>query len=162
MSAKSAKPAKTRSRSEIDKDIMYSKIMPTGLADLYQGSDPETSGDGEAPAPVPSAPVSAPPAPPELLRRGGVQVHEKNSAAVINLMELLVTEKLDAAFDKFNCCKCNKCRKDAAAIALNNLHPKYVVIDPEQADALLTKEMYAEATAAIVKAILVVRTHPRH
>lgn len=158
MSAKSAKPAKARSRSEIDKDIMYSKIMPTGLTDLYRTPDPEPSEDGEAPAP----PAPVPPAPPELLRRGGVQVHEKNSAAVINLMELLVTEKLDAAFDKFNCCKCNKCRKDAAAIALNNLHPKYVVIDPDQADALLTKEMYAEATAAIVKAILVVRTHPRH
>lgn len=156
----SAKSSKSRSRSEIDKDIMYSKIMPTGLADLCQGPDPEAPEDGEAPAPVLPAPASAPPE--RLLRRGGVQVHEKNSAAVINLMELLVTEKLDAAFDKFNCCKCNKCRKDAAAIALNNLHPKYVVIDPEQADALLTKEMYAEATAAIVKAILVVRTHPRH
>lgn len=158
MSAKSSKPAKARSRSEIDKDIMYSKIMPTGLTDLYRAPDPETSEDGETPAPA-----SAPPVPSEgILRRGGIQVHEKNSAAVINLMELLVTEKLDAAFDKFNCCKCNKCRKDAVAIALNNLHPKYVVIDPEQADALLTKEMYAEATAAIVKAILVVRTHPRH
>ena len=91
--------AKARSRSEIDKDIMYSKIMPTGLADLYREGAPETPEEGEA-----SSPAAVPSAPPEgLLRRGGVQVHEKNSAEVINLMELLVTEKLDSAFDKFNC-----------------------------------------------------------
>ena len=83
---------------------------------------------------------------------------------LINLMEELVLSKLDATLDRFNCCKCDKCKKDIAALALNRLTPHYVVMSEQDEDhRRKNEEMYAsEVTSALIQAILMVKKEPRH
>lgn len=153
-----------KTKREIDKEIMFQKIMPTSL----RTAEPESTA---SPVEIPAQPqIVAKPAPepvkpsrpPTLINDSGVQFREKTSVVLVNLMEYMVVEKLDAAFDKFKCCKCDKCRKDVAAIALNKLSPKYVVTDPDKISARTEAESGSEVYTAIVQGILHVRTHPRH
>lgn len=164
--------AKAKSKKEIDKDIMYSKIMPTGLRkspseEAAEKDEPESPRPAEpekaARSPSPDPPASARAEDhPSFFNRTGVKLKEQNPTVVANLMEYLVADKIDAAFSKFNCCKCDKCRKDVAAIALNMLKPKYVVSERDQMVDMVSRQTSAEVYTAIVKAILQVRSHPRH
>ncbi|MEG1699540.1 MAG: late competence development ComFB family protein, partial [Oscillospiraceae bacterium] len=80
----------------------------------------------------------------------------------VNIMEILLESRLDAAMDKFRCCNCDKCRKDIIAITLNKLPPYYITTqDPEKmADA---ESKYAgQVATALVQAILIVKSHPSH
>ena len=91
-----------------------------------------------------------------------VQLRPGRELVVVNLMEQLVTERLDAVFEKFNCCRCDKCRHDVAALALNALPPQYVVAQPEEIPALLAAASTKEIPGALVKAILQVKSNPQH
>ena len=95
---------------------------------------------------------------------GGVQLRRAAGARIlVNIMEYLVIDKLDEAYEKFNnCCKCDKCRQDAAALALNKLKPKYIVVEERQIPYQIAKNNSPEVTASIVKAILQVKAHPQH
>ena len=44
-----------------------------------------------------------------------------------NYMEEVVFNHMDKVLNNMEICKCEKCRMDIAAIALNNLPTKYVV-----------------------------------
>lgn len=83
-----------------------------------------------------------------------------------NAMEPLLYEKLNELLPKFSeCCTCEKCRMDMAAIALNRLPQKYVVT--KQGDLFMKaesmkKQMNADITAAIYEAIKIVSKNPRH
>ena len=83
---------------------------------------------------------------------------------LVNLMEDIVFEKLDATLVRFNCCKCNRCKKDIAALALNRLQPRYVVMEKDDKDRRkMVEESYgSEVTSALVQAILLVKKEPRH
>ena len=83
---------------------------------------------------------------------------------LVNLMEDLVLSRLDATLMRFNCCKCNKCKKDIAAIALNKLTPKYAVISRgNEVKKTETENQYGtEVTGALVQAIMLVKKEPRH
>lgn len=45
---------------------------------------------------------------------------------LVNLMEQTVMEKIDQLWADMDCCKCEKCRMDVAAYALNRLPAQYV------------------------------------
>ncbi|MDE6017033.1 MAG: late competence development ComFB family protein [Acetatifactor sp.] len=45
---------------------------------------------------------------------------------LINLMEETVLNKIDQLWENTNYCKCDSCRMDVAAYALNRLPPQYV------------------------------------
>ena len=81
---------------------------------------------------------------------------------LVNLTEALVADKLDAAFDKFNCCRCDRCRKRAAAFALNDLPPHYVAARMDQIEELLAECSTKDAAAAVVRAVLRVKAAPEH
>ncbi len=83
---------------------------------------------------------------------------------LVNLMEELVISRLESTLMRFNCCKCNKCKKDIAALALNRLAPKYVVINrnDEEKRKAAEAEYGSEVTGALVQAIMVVKKEPRH
>lgn len=81
---------------------------------------------------------------------------------LVNLTEALVADRLDAAFDKFNCCKCDRCRKRAAAFALNDLAPNYVAARMDQVEELLSSCSTKDAAAAVVRAVLRVKASPEH
>ncbi len=63
-----------------------------------------------------------------------------------------------------NCCRCDRCKKDIIALALNGLHPHYAVGTNEEINAIADKDekLGLEVTSAILKAILNVRKNPRH
>ena len=150
-------------KPEFNKDYVFNLIMPS--------------------APVqPQPPVEAAPAPPQtaepkpaeendtlsLLRKrlltqpDGMRLGTPKEMVLVNLAEQLVADRLDAVFEKFNCCRCNKCKQDAAALALNMLPAHYVVAAPDELPALLAQCQTKEVSAALIKAILQVKNHPMH
>lgn len=180
-----------KSRAEIDKDIMYRKIMPSAsrsnitdrniLENKSSNNDSSDSGIGgdcipkrlaamstNAGCDTISSPLSpgtqSPFAAPMRRSAAGLQIPEPQDMALVNLMEDLVLSRLDTTLMRFNCCKCNKCKKDIAAIALNRLKPKYVVIGrgDETKKKQAEEQFGSEVTGALVQAIMLVKKEPRH
>lgn len=171
----------SKSRTEIDKEIMYRKIMPSASkrdAKTAQGDTGNTVGGRMDAAPSdgingsdsamgmqalssPSAAAMA-----KTLRRSPVTFpfKEENNMILVNLMEELVINRLDSTLDRFNCCKCDKCKKDIAALALNRLKPRYVVMKEGEQEKRRKAELEngSEVTGALVQAILVVKKAPWH
>jgi len=82
-----------------------------------------------------------------------------------NHMEEVVFNQMKTALDGIDMCKCEKCRMDIAAIALNELPAKYVVTDKgllfSKIDAL-QQQFEIGVTAAIVRAAQIVQRMPLH
>ena len=153
-----------KTASELNTERLYNLLMPSSDA---PGAVPYS-----APAPAEPEPV---PAPVPVRNDKLAALRERMMAVVppaltdpadgvvlVNLTEAMVADKLDAAFDKFNCCKCDKCRKRAAAFALNELAPTYVAARAEQIEQLLSVCPTKDASAAVVRAVLRVKTTPEH
>jgi len=152
--------------NDINTERLYNLLMPSSDAPeaIPYNAQPEPEETAEA-APVPApgggrldalrermAATSALP----VLDNAG------SSLVLINLTEAMVAERLDAAFDKFNCCKCDKCKKRAAANALNALPPHYAAVRADEVEALLDATPSKEAAAAVVRAVLQVKATPEH
>lgn len=82
-----------------------------------------------------------------------------------NVMETIVSNKLEEIWGKINMCHCEKCRDDIMACTLNRLPPKYVSTSEEELYAritsLINEEMY-EVTIELLKSIKMVSENPRH
>lgn len=82
-----------------------------------------------------------------------------------NYMEDVVAHKTDEILKIMNICKCEKCRYDIMAIALNDLPPRYVVTDKGE---LFTKvreleqQFEVDVETAVIKAAVFVGKSPRH
>lgn len=87
-------------------------------------------------------------------------------AELINYMEKLVFNKLDELLKaRKDVCDCEQCRLDIAAIALNNLTPRYIVTDRGKLYAkidMMETQFSVNVLMAISKGIEVVSKHPRH
>ncbi len=81
---------------------------------------------------------------------------------IINLQKQLVEQKLEAAYKKYRCCDCERCRKDITAMALANLPPIYVVKGNQEQQSEPTTKQHADAASAVIKAMLTVRAKPHH
>lgn len=81
-----------------------------------------------------------------------------------NVTERLVINRLEVALKKMNCCRCDRCKKDIIALAMNSLQAHYVVGTKDEIDKIAIKDevLGLEITSAILKAILNVRKKPRH
>ena len=83
-----------------------------------------------------------------------------------NYTEDIVLKNLDAVLAQYpDCCKCEQCRLDIAALALNNLPPRYV--STHKGDIFVRiQEMEGkndvDVIQAIAKAIEIVGKNPRH
>lgn len=164
-----------KNKNEIDKEMMYRKIMPTSVRPMQSavpGSAAQVDGASSAaaisdqkksPSEVSSA-MTAYTQPLIKKNASGVRLRESQNMVLVNVMEELVVSKLDTTLMRFNCCKCNKCKKDIAAIALNRLPAKYIVIDEnDTAKRKEAEDKYAsDVTGALVQAILAVKKEPRH
>ena len=82
-----------------------------------------------------------------------------------NMMESIVEEVLDMIASELDCCTCEQCRSDIAALALNHLPPKYVVTQAggaiSKADTMRIQHM-TDVRTAVVLASQMVNAHPRH
>lgn len=162
-----AKERKNNPKLEFDKDYLFNLIMPSdsGPARLVPDQIPEALAQEQLDLSQPQAQE------PDSLQRlkdrlfsksEGVAFAPPRELVLLNLMETLVVDRLDAAFEKFNCCRCDKCKKDVAALALNSLPPHYVLCDPDNFQAQLEACSTKEVAGAIIKAILHVKSHPQH
>ncbi len=82
-----------------------------------------------------------------------------------NYMEVCVQEMLESVLDNINGCKCEKCKLDITAIALNTLPPKYVVTKKGELYAKLNafqQQIDVDLISAITKAAVIVSRYPRH
>ena len=83
-----------------------------------------------------------------------------------NFMERLVMEKIDIVINANpNVCKCQHCRYDIAALALNSL-PTYYVVTSSGATYTkmnsLDQQFHVDIVSAITQAIKVVKKDPHH
>jgi competence protein ComFB len=83
-----------------------------------------------------------------------------------NYMEDLVFQRLDQVI-KVNAkiCKCEKCRYDIAALALNFLPSRYIVSNKGETYTRvkeLEQQFNVDIIAAITHAIQIVHSQPRH
>lgn len=84
----------------------------------------------------------------------------------VNILEKEVWEALDEVLNhKPGACKCDKCRADIAAYALNKLQPRYVVSSKGETLARaesLTNNFRVTLTIALAEAVEIVSSNPRH
>lgn len=149
----------SKNKRDIDKDVMYSKIMPSAV----RGSKIKNEAIEEKASEIRT--IGA-----DHVHSGGkANIYPKNTITMpapkpkvlVNLVEYAIKEKLDEAFAKFNCCKCDKCKMDVVAITLNKMTPKYVVIAEEDISIVMRK--YSDnVIPSIIKAIIEVKSNPRH
>lgn len=150
-----------RTKKDFDKESMFSKIMPTATTVKSEIQDLTVS---QTPLPAPSAlPITATITNPHM---SAITKNDFTSAPrTHNVMEDVVFQKIDEVLERFNCCKCEVCRQDIIAIALNNLPPKYVAATEQKMTTKIQMTMVkaaSDANAALVKAAIVVRNNPRH
>jgi competence protein ComFB len=82
-----------------------------------------------------------------------------------NIMEELVSSKLDEYMSSGAVCNCDRCRADVLAMTLNRLPPKYVVSvsgDVYSRYETMKAQLQADVTMALLNAIQVINTSPRH
>ncbi len=85
---------------------------------------------------------------------------------LVNVVEKAVWQNIDAIMaEKPDMCKCPKCRADVAAVALNNIKPRYTV---SEAGAVITRaeildqSIMVNIMVAIAMAVEQVYQKPRH
>lgn len=83
-----------------------------------------------------------------------------------NYMEEVVESTLEEILaHRDDICKCDRCKMDIKALALNHLPPKYVVTDKGYVYTKvneLESQFKADVTVAVTNAMKVVRNNPRH
>lgn len=82
-----------------------------------------------------------------------------------NHMEGVVRNKLDEMLLKSDICKCEVCRMDISAYALNLLEPKYVVTEKGDLFSRLdefTPQKEVDVEIALAEAIKIISKNPRH
>ena len=92
-------------------------------------------------------------------------MNEADQLHVTNIMEEIVEAKLDIFLSQVDMCKCDMCRADVLAFALNKLPPKYVVSTSGDVFGRMqttTTQMLAEITVALTSAVEMVKKRPRH
>lgn len=147
---------------------MYNKIMPTYYEgdDIAQTKKTENAGSVvESPFAEDSDVFITEPENGALLQNKEIQrlQDRDNKAVLVNLTENLALSKLEMVLRNMNCCKCDRCKMDIIALALNQLPPHYVVGAKAEIDGKSEEnEISQQVTSAVLKAALVVRKQPRH
>lgn len=86
-------------------------------------------------------------------------------AQIKNYMEEIVFSQMKEILNDINMCTCDKCLLDIAAIALNDLPPKYIVTQKGELYSkinTLGQQFEVDVVAAITKAAVLVKRKPRH
>ncbi|MEG0339231.1 MAG: late competence development ComFB family protein [Oscillospiraceae bacterium] len=160
-----------RSKKEIDKELMYKKIMPT--ASIADDNEPPVERTASQPiqAPVYTQPEPLAPAAKAAIPRPTLQYAQPPEqtfapappeAEPINIMEILLESRLDSAIEKFHCCTCDKCRKNITTLTLNKLPPCYVATQDASKMQEAESQYAGQVATALVQAILNVKSHPSH
>lgn len=147
-------------KKTFDRESMYKKIMPTNLKKETEPAQSELSESRENISEKNSSKEAS------IFHNKELNLirEEKNEVILYNVTEKLVLSKLDATLKKMNCCRCDRCKEDIVAIALNNLKPRYIVATKDDINQKIheLQEIGSEVTTEVIKAVLTVRKNPRH
>lgn len=114
-----------------------------------------------------AAPAAMNPAikPPEKEAVPAVFLKSDNGTQFVNLSFLLLNEQLGGIMERFNCCTCDKCVAAVTEESLKQL-PVTIVRVKRKSDAKLVDKAAAdersEAIRIITKAVMFVKSNPRH
>ena len=156
---------------------MYKKLMPSGpkavkalaeepapesaapVGQVLYGQGPSagqglTVGQGQGVSPAPRKKPAG--------REVCVPALDNKRTVVVNVMESAVVNKLYSVLERFTCCRCDRCKKDIVALALNNLPPKYMLLPGNLPPPDLDPQTNAQVVAAMIQTVLQVRQFPRH
>lgn len=153
-----------KSKREIDKELMYKKLMPSApkaksAKETEEEAAPEPGRpSGEAPVTAREEPVSRAAGP----RKVSVPSLDNHKTVVVNTMESLVLGKLGSVLSRFQCCRCDRCKKDIVALALNKLPAKYRVFPESTIPPDIDPQLNAQIVTALIQAVIQVRAKPRH
>lgn len=89
----------------------------------------------------------------------------QDDKVLFNVMEEMVRRTVDEKIETMNMCKCEICRLNACALALNSLPPCYVTSRRGNLLAYVSGEMLNYKSQVLVettKALLKVKEHPLH
>lgn len=92
-------------------------------------------------------------------------IEEGNGMIIKNYMEEIVFHSMDDVLKDINMCKCETCRMDIAAKALNDLPPQYVVTVKGEVYSKINNlkiQFEVDVISAITKAAVLVKRYPRH
>ena len=143
---------------------MQESASPTSFADIFNAYN-KTSEPEENPEPTPQAKEFVNPMDqythPIVEEEDDFGIQNLDVPEKINIMELLIEEKIDQAMKKFRCCECSGCRKEIFDIALDTVGEKMVDNKPDTiAIAINDTGSRGAVTTALVKAILRVKAKP--
>lgn len=82
-----------------------------------------------------------------------------------NYMEEIVLNSVDDVLKDINMCKCETCRMDIVAKALNNLPPQYIVTKKGEVYSKINNlktQFEVDVISEITKAAVLVKRNPRH
>ena len=144
-----------KTKKELDKDLMFSKIMPALSSNPFCTMSAVPENDQTDTGNVISALRD------KIFARND-DFSEVESVATINVMENLVLRNVDTVMQRFNVCGCDRCRCDICACALNQLPPRYIVAKKEKILKAESEIDQKTVMDALIKAVIQVRSHPRH
>lgn len=144
-----------KSKKELDKDLMFSKIMPALSSSPFSNLAAQVPSEQGTDTDVLSALR-------EKLFARSIEYVETETIATINVMENLVLKKVDSVIGRFNICSCDRCRCDVCACALNMLPPRYSVAKPDMIEWVESEIPEKTVMDALIKAVIKVRAYPRH
>lgn len=147
-------------KKEIDKDSLYKKLMPSNfkpVKNLLDQAEEETDN-----LPMDEYPELSESQHKITSRFVNVPLMDSQKTELVNLMENAVLDKYDTVMSRFNCCKCDRCKKDIIALALNKLPPKYAVLTEGQFVPDVDQQLSSQVLTAMIQAVLKVRANPRH
>ena len=90
---------------------------------------------------------------------------EKSEYIAVNIVEDVIKSKAYAFMERLGGCVCYRCVNDVIALALNALPPQYTVTHKGMLFAKVAayeNQHTADITAALTRACLSVKSHPRH
>lgn len=120
---------------------------------------PEAPAAAEGPSAGQTPPAA--PAPPE----SGPGKTLEDGSVFINVMEVLVEERLEKYVKLFGLCGCQRCLADVRALALSRLSPKYVVLPSHAVNPMMSlyqAKFDSTVIAQVVYACKAVMEAPRH
>jgi hypothetical protein len=124
---------------------------------------PPVQPEVSAPAAQEAVPAAQPPV--ERIPAPSLSEDTKPQLTCVNIMQVLVEENADKYIKMFGLCQCPHCKADVKALALNDLPPKYVVMESGHVVPRISvyEGRYQTAvTAQILRACKTVMDQPRH
>lgn len=147
-----------------------SELVPEPVSESIPEPVPESIPEPVSepvPEPVPEPlpePISEPrPEPPNPMDDIHSRQELPDGTIMFNASEKAILNKRDTVLERFNCCKCDKCKNTVTTIALNKIKPEYVIANSiDELDEYASKVNDSEIVSALIQAILTIMTHPRH